>query len=140
MKRNSRFSLALHTLAHMAALAPPRQLTSAEIAEHSDTNAVVVRRTLGSLRERGIVNSEKGHSGGWMLARPPAEINLADVYLALGERFLRLEIDGEDNPPECRIEIALLGSVEAALNDAEALLVSRLSKTSLADIIRGAST
>ncbi|MBB3590852.1 Rrf2 family protein [Rhizobium sp. BK529] len=136
MKRNSRFSLALHTLAHLAALTPARPLTSGEIGDHSGTNPVVVRRTLGLLREAGLVSSEKGHSGGWLLARPPEEITLADVYAALGERFLRMEIEGEENPPGCAIEHALLGSVEAALDDAEALLVSRLSKTALADILK----
>jgi len=40
------------------------------------------------------------------------------------------------NPLGCAIEHALLGSVEAALDDAEALLVSRLSKTNLADILK----
>jgi len=135
MKRNSRFSLALHTLAHLAALTPPRPLTSGEIGEHSGTNPVVVRRTLGLLKESGLVSSEKGHSGGWTLARPAEEITLADVYAALGERFLRMEVEGEENPPNCAIERALLGSVEAALDDAEALLVGRLSKTSLADIL-----
>jgi Rrf2 family protein len=135
MKRNSRFSLALHTLAHLAALTPPRPLTSGEIGEHSGTNPVVVRRTLGLLRESGLVSSEKGHSGGWLLARAPEAITLADVYAALGERFLRMEIEGEENPPGCAIERALLGSVEAALDDAEALLVARLARTSLADIM-----
>lgn len=135
MKRNSRFSLALHTLAHLGALTPPRPLTSGEIGEHSGTNPVVVRRTLGLLKDSGLVSSEKGHAGGWMLARAPAEITLADVYAALGERFLRMEVEGEENPPSCAIERALLGGVEAALDDAEALLVSRLSKTNLADIL-----
>ncbi len=135
MKRNSRFSLALHALAHLAALRPPRPLTSAEIGEHSGTNPVVVRRTLGMLKESGLVSSEKGHSGGWLLAKAAEEITLADVYAALGERFLRMDVDGEDNPPGCAIERALLGGVEAALADAEALLVERLGKTTLADIL-----
>ncbi|GHC64191.1 RrF2 family transcriptional regulator [Limoniibacter endophyticus] len=135
MKRNSRFSLALHALAHIAAMAPTRPLTSGDIASHSGTNAVVVRRTLGALREHGLVTSEKGHAGGWRLTRPPEEITLADVYQALGERFLRLEVEGDENPPTCKIEIALLGQVDSALNDAEALLVSRLGKTTIAKLI-----
>ena len=82
MKRNSRLSLALHTLGHMAG-DPARSRTSADIADHAGTNPVVVRRVLGKLREAGLLASEKGHAGGWRLARSPQEITLADVYLAL---------------------------------------------------------
>lgn len=135
MKRNSKFSLALHALGHMAA-APEQARTSAEIAEHTGTNAVFVRRVLGLLRTAGLVTSEKGHAGGWRLARSPQAITLADVYTVLGERFLRGEPEGEDNPPECAVEIALRGRVEAALDDAEARLVARLRETTIAELSR----
>ncbi len=133
MKRNSKLSLALHALAQMAETLN-RPKTSAAIALHNDTNPVVVRRVLGLLREAGLVTSEKGHNGGWLLARPPDRITLADVYLALGDRFLRPEYDGEDNPPECLIERALLGRVESALQAAENTLVSRLQDTTIAEL------
>ena len=88
MKRNSRLSLALHTLSHMA-VNPDRVRTSSDIAAHAGTNPVVVRRVLGKLREAGLLTSEKGHAGGWRLARQAQEISLADVYLALDERMVR---------------------------------------------------
>lgn len=62
MKRNSRLSLALHTLGHMAG-APEHTRTSADIADHAGTNPVVVRRVLGKLRDAGLLTSEKGHAG-----------------------------------------------------------------------------
>ena len=68
MKRNSKLSLALHTLSHMAG-DPDRMRTSVDIAEHAGTNPVVVRRVLGGLREAGLLISERGRSGGWRLAR-----------------------------------------------------------------------
>jgi DNA-binding IscR family transcriptional regulator len=43
------------------------------------TNPVVFRRTLAGLREAGFVRSEKGHGGGWMLAKPLAKVSLLDV-------------------------------------------------------------
>lgn len=68
MKRNSCLSLALHTLSHRAG-EPGRVRTSTEIAEHAGTNPVVVRRVLGRLRAAGLLTSERGHAGGWCLAR-----------------------------------------------------------------------
>ena len=135
MKRNSKLSLALHALGHMAA-DPNYPRTSVEIAEHNKTHPAFVRRVLGLLREEGLLRSEKGHSGGWFLARPPDQITLADVYVALGERFMRPEPTGEDNPITCGIERALRGEVEIALDRAEATLVDELRKTTVARLAK----
>ena len=59
MKRDSRLSLALHTLGHMSINSGHVQ-TSAEIAQHVGTKAVVVRRVLGRLREAGFIKIKEG--------------------------------------------------------------------------------
>lgn len=134
LKRNSRLSLALHTLSHMAG-DPNKMRTSADIAEHSGTNPVVVRRVLGKLREAGLLTSEKGHAGGWQLARVPEKITLADVYLALDERLVA---SGESNDtPSCSLEHALHKRVAGVLEDIEQSLVQRLGETSISEV-RGA--
>ena len=92
MKRSSRFCAALHVLVHLAQH-PERRFTSEEMATWWRTNPVVVRRTLGKLREVGLVESVTGPRGGWALARPPASIPLADIYSALEERIFPVEPD-----------------------------------------------
>jgi Rrf2 family protein len=133
MKRNSKLSLALHALGHLAG-APETALTSETIAGFCATNPVVVRRVLGQLRAAGLVNSEKGHAGGWTLARPAAGISLADVYTGLGERFLAPGPAGGDLPPHCLVERTFHGTVDAAMAEAEALLLRRLAARSIADL------
>ena len=131
MKRNSRLSLALHTVSHMAG--NPEQLqTSAEIAAHAGTNPVVVRRVLGRLRQAGLLISEKGHSGGWKLARPATEITLADVYLALNERLVAS--DEKLDAPQCSVEHELHQRVAIVLADVEESLISKLGETSIAEV------
>ena len=131
MKRNSRLSLALHTLSHMAGN-PERVRTSFDIAEHAGTNPVVVRRVLGKLREAGLLTSEKGHAGGWRLAHKPQDITLADVYLALDERMVAT---GEVNEaPVCSIEQALHTRVSSVLEEIEESLVKKLSETSISEV------
>ena len=131
LKRNSRLSLALHTLSHMAG-DPDKMRTSADIATHAGTNPVVVRRVLGKLRKAGLLTSEKGHSGGWRLARPPEQITLADVYLALDERFVA---SGETNDaPACSVEHALHTRVSGVLEDIEQSLVQKLGETSISEV------
>lgn len=132
MKRNSRLSLALHTLSHMAG-EPDRVRTSADIAEHAGTNPVVVRRVLGKLREAGLLSSEKGHAGGWRLAKAADGITLADVYLALDERLVSGA--GTDAEPSlCRVETGLQRRIAEVLDDVEASLVERLRETSITDV------
>lgn len=131
MKRNSRLSLALHTLGHMAG-DPERKLTSANIAEHAGTNPVVVRRVLGKLREAGLLESEKGHAGGWRLARAPSQITLADVYLALDESLVAT--GGEETIPTCSVEHILQRKVAVVLEDIERSLVERLAVTTIAEV------
>ncbi|MEM9248576.1 MAG: Rrf2 family transcriptional regulator [Pseudomonadota bacterium] len=130
MKRNSRLALALHTLSHMAG-DPNRLQTSAEIAAHAGTNPVVVRRVLGRLREAGLLISEKGHSGGWRLARSPQHITLADVYVALEESLVASE---EAEAPSCSVEHALFERVTHVMKDVEKSLVQRLGETTIADV------
>lgn len=132
MKRNSRLSLALHTLSHMAN-DPDRMRTSADIADHAGTNPVVVRRVLGKLREAGLLSSEKGHAGGWRLARAPDSITLADVYLALDERLVPGNTS-EDDPSPCHVEEGLHARVAEVLDDIEASLVERLRETTIVDV------
>lgn len=132
MKRNSRLSLALHTLSHMAG-DPDRVRTSADIADHAGTNPVVVRRVLGKLRQAGLLSSEKGHSGGWRLAKPAKDITLADVYLALDERFVSGASD-DAGPSQCSVEAGLQTRVAEVLQEIEESLVKRLSETSITDV------
>lgn len=131
MKPNSRLALALHTLGHMAS-EPERVRTSAQIAQHSGTNPVVVRRVLGRLKQAGLLLSEKGHAGGWWLAKSPQDITLADVYLALDEQMIAQENSGQ--ALSCSVEQALHDKVTVVLEEIERSLVERLASTSISDI------
>lgn len=132
MKRSSRLSIALHALVHLQAQ-PGKSLTSAALAMCLMTNAVVVRRVLGELREAQIVDASKGPNGGWMLSRPAQDITLRQVYEAMGERLLvRTESDPGDK--SCAIVRSVDRVMTEFLEDAEALLAARLERTRLSDI------
>lgn len=133
MKRDSKLSLALHILGHMG-IRPGDWMQSQTLAAFHATHPVVVRRTLGQLRDAGIVESLRGHAGGWRLARDPAGLSVAEVYLALGEGLDPAPGSGPDNPPGCAIERALHGVWDAALAEAQSALLARLSKVSIADL------
>ncbi len=63
-----------------------------EIADTQDIPENYLRRLLIELKRGGLVASQKGPSGGYMLARPPARITMADVVEV---------IEGDYTPVEC---------------------------------------
>jgi Rrf2 family protein len=136
MKRDSKLSLALHTLGHMAHR-PDTALRSEELARFGPTNPVVVRRVLGHLREAGLVTSAKGHDGGWRLARSAALITVADVYKAVGEPIYTRPGRGPENPPHCAIERALHATMQSAFQRAETALTDQLAQVCIADFSLG---
>lgn len=84
----TRFAVALHILLLLAA-EPAGQATSGRIAQSVGTNPVVIRRLAGQLARAGLVRIRRG-PGGAELARPPAEITLADVWAAMRRAGLPL--------------------------------------------------
>jgi Rrf2 family protein len=142
MPYSSRFAVALHVLAHLADAPEPQ--TSEHLAACVGTNPVVVRRTLAGLREAGLVASARGTGGGWMLSRDADAITLADVYDALGERLLvAIDVAGPAaRNSDCPIRRTVSVTLDEFLEDADALLVARLERITLASLaasVRGAS-
>jgi Rrf2 family protein len=114
---------------------PERAFTSGALARFAETNPVVVRRTLGHLREAGLVKSSRGHAGGWLLSRQPEAVTLAMVYRALDERLSIGPKAGNENPSTCKIEQAVGSTFQAALSEAEKALIAGLEKKTLASLI-----
>ena len=128
---NTRFSVAVHILTLLAMQDAP--VTSDFVAGSVQTNAVVVRRILGALREAGLVRAVPGPGGGFELAAEAGAVTLREVYEAVAERSL-IAIHSETNPkcPVGRNIEALLGRVT---REAEEALLRRLSETTLARLV-----
>lgn len=129
MRRDSRLSGVLHVLLHMARHEGP--LTSEAMAKAMDTNPVVIRRVMAGLRDKGYVQSEKGHGGGWSLSCDLAQVTLRDVYVALGSPSL-LAIGNRTESPGCVVEQAVNAALGQSFEAAEALLLERFGEVTLA--------
>jgi len=129
MKRDSRLSGVLHVLLHMAEQAAP--MTSEQLARAMQTNPVVIRRVLGGLRDAGFVHSEKGHGGGWTLARDLASITMRDIYEAIGRPNL-MAMGNRTEAPGCLVEQAVNAALDTSFREAEALLLNRFDGVTLA--------
>lgn len=131
MKRDSRLSGVLHVLLHMAEHRAP--MTSEQLAKAMQTHAVVIRRILGGLRDAGFVHSEKGHGGGWTIAKPLADITMRDVYDAIGRPAL-MAMGNRTEAPGCLVEQAVNAALDTSFRDAEALLLARFEQVTLAEL------
>lgn len=133
MSGNLRFSVALHILTLLAAKGTGL-LTSEEIASSVDTNPVVIRRVMASLRESGLVESRPGVNGGWKLSKSAASISLCSVFDSVQEDGL-LSMHAHPNP-HCPVGGHIRESLQDVFAEAEKALHSSLSKRTVADVLK----
>jgi Rrf2 family protein len=93
-------SVGIHIMT-IFALKPGEALTSEFIACSVNTNPVVIRRLLGSLRAAGIVDSKPGAGGGWTLLMDPAKITLLDILRAVEPRSELFALHRAEPNTEC---------------------------------------
>ena len=102
-------------------------LQVAEIAQRQSIPDRYLEQMLTSLRRARILRSIRGPKGGYQLARPPAEITIADVVSCLeGDQPARAAAS-RDTP-----EFEVLSALQERLDQARAGI---LSSTSLQDLL-----
>lgn len=126
----TRFAVALHILL-LLATEPAGQATSGRIAQSVGTNPVVIRRLAGQLARAGLVRIRRG-PGGAELARPPAEITLADVWAAMRRPGLPL-LPTHRGPPRGTDALgqAVPALLRGVLDEAERAMEQRLAGVTL---------
>src|SRR3954463_9221627 len=82
---------AIHCCSLLAVLPSDASLPAARLAEYHEVPPAYLAKPLQALREAGLVEASPGRQGGYRLARPPDQITLLDVVLALegGQRAFR---------------------------------------------------
>ena len=108
-------------------------MTSEALAKCLGTNPVVVRRTMGCLREAGLVAAERGHGGGWRLAADLSTITLRQLHEVLGEPAI-FAMGNRNESPRCLVEQAVKAALDSAFAEAETLLLERFGATTLAGL------
>jgi DNA-binding IscR family transcriptional regulator len=131
MNRDSKLSGVLHVLLHLADADGP--VKSETMATMMHTNPVVIRRILAGLRNQGLVQSEKGHGGGWRLSCDLSTVTLHDIYVAVGAPPM-LALGNRTESPGCLVEQAVNTAMNHAFHDAEAVLLARFRDVTLAEL------
>jgi Rrf2 family protein len=130
---NSRYTVALHILSILG-MGLEGAITSDYIAQSVNTNSVVIRRILGTLRQAGMVISRSGVGGGVELNRSPENITLLDVYRLFKQDDL---FPMHSNPPNqlCPCGSNIQAVLRAVYDDAETAMEAVLEQKTLADTV-----
>ncbi|WP_247657130.1 Rrf2 family transcriptional regulator [Micromonospora sp. U56] len=110
-------------------------MTSDQVAASVNTNPVIIRRSLGDLREAGLVEVRRGAGAGWSLARAPEEITLLAVYDAV-EREPLFGMHRTEPNLECPVGRGIRPALGRVYGGVEQALRHELSCTSIADVLR----
>jgi FeS assembly SUF system regulator len=116
-------------LAHMA-LEPSRLYTAAEVSNRTGVAAPTVSQLLKRLARHGLLDSYRGSSGGYRLARPPEEISAAEILDALEGPLSLTECAGPDSG--CELEHHC--QVSGAWQSLNAAIRRALEEVSLRDL------
>ena len=106
MRISAKTDYAVRAAAELAAAEPDTPVKAERVAEAQGIPLNFLENILGQLRQAQIVQSRRGPEGGYLLARPPGEIAIADVIRAIdgplagvsGERPQNLEYAGPAEP------------------------------------------
>ncbi len=85
MSASTKLSNSVKALCFIAKQSPLPQ-SSSTLAANTGVNASKLRKLLADLAKVGIVTPTKGASGGYVLTRSPADINLQEIYCAIEDR------------------------------------------------------
>lgn len=135
MKVTSQEEYGLRCMMQLAVSSPDRPLTIHEIADREGLSPAYVGKLMNVLRDAGLVDSVRGRSGGYLMARPPVQINLLEILVPLGGNIFeehhceKFPGDGDIcvHTSDCSIR-SLWGSLQGLVNRV-------LSRTTLADLL-----
>lgn len=93
-----------------------------------------LRRLLIELKRGGLVLSQKGPSGGYILARPPARITMADVVEIIEGDYLPVEcLEEGANSPCQRGDVCAMREVWREVRDQVVAILRRATLEELAN-------
>ncbi len=82
MRISAKVDYAVRALVEIARAEPGRAVSAEDVASAQHIPRNFLQAVLADLRRSGVVASRRGQSGGWVLAREPETISVADVIRA----------------------------------------------------------
>src|SRR5688572_24504549 len=102
MKISTRTEYGIRVLVTLAGVGPDDAcLSLTHIARREKLPHAYLEQLVRDLRRAGLVTATRGHSGGYELARQPAEVSVAEAVRALEGPLLEMPCAGSDTLEAC---------------------------------------
>ncbi|MGM9631321.1 Rrf2 family transcriptional regulator [Butyricicoccus sp.] len=134
MQFSSRLPIAVHILLCIVAFDGKYKTTSSFLADSVNVNPVIIRKTLGQLRDAGLVHVEAG-VGGASLAKEPADITLLDIFDAVECADTELFRFHENPNPACPVGRTVHAVLDGRLADVRRAMEDSLRAVTLQSLI-----
>lgn len=85
MKLSTKGRYAVMAMADLAYHSRGKPVALAEVADRQEISLSYLEQLFGKLRRGGLVSSVRGPGGGYLLAREPQQMRIADIILAVDE-------------------------------------------------------
>jgi len=82
LKISEATTLAIHAMIYIAAY-PKQPISTAKIAKRFNVSAAHLSKVMQRLTHIGLLKSQRGPRGGFILTKPAEEINLLEIYEAI---------------------------------------------------------
>jgi Rrf2 family protein len=133
----------VRVMVELARRAGEEPIPLAEIAERGGLPLAYLEHLVARLRKAGLVDSRRGSRGGYLLARSPTEITMAEVVAALEGSIAPIECitEGSDGSIVCSRETdpAHVCPTKLLWTRVRFSIVRTLQEMTLADLVLGPS-
>jgi Rrf2 family protein len=131
--KSVQFTVAAHIMAALGYF-HGEAVSSAELADSVNADPTFVRKSLSKLSKAGLVVTTRGKSGASVLARPPRQITLLDIYRASAAPPA-FAIHSYPVDKRCPVSCNIKGCMASVLSRAQYSFERSLAKITLANLV-----
>src|SRR6266852_7121621 len=131
--KSVQFTVAAHIMAALGYF-HGKETSSATLADSVNADPTFVRKSLSKLSKAGLVVTKRGKSGASVLARPPRQITLLDIYRASAAPPA-FAIHSYPIEKRCPVSCHLKECMSELLSQAQNSFERSLAKITLADLV-----
>jgi len=131
--KSVQFTVAAHIMAALG-FRHGEEISSATLADSVNAEPSFVRKSLSKLSKAGLVVTKRGKSGASMLARPPRQITLLDIYRASAAPPA-FAIHSYPVEKRCPVSCNLKECMSGVLSQAQDSFEMALAKITLANLV-----
>jgi Rrf2 family protein len=131
--KSVQFTVAAHIMAALGYF-HGEEISSATLADSVNADPTFVRKSLSKLSKAGLVVTKRGKSGASVLARPPRQITLLDIYRASAAPPA-FAIHSYPVEKRCPVSCNLKECMEGVLSQAQYSFERSLAKITLANLV-----